>query len=73
MSGTAGDRSTLSDQQVDEQAPGEEETETVNTKDKARMTPIRDVQYRIDLSQTIAVYDKTPQQHNKVYTPTRYE
>lgn len=50
---------SLNDQQVEEQAPEGEESETPKREDMEKLTSIADVQYHKDLSK-VTVHNKTP-------------
>lgn len=63
---------TLYDQQVDSQAPEVEESETLKREEKAKLTPIGDVQYHNDLSK-VTLQNKTSQRDIKDGTPSFHE
>lgn len=70
MSRAVSSISTLNDPQVDNEAPGGEKFKTLNRKDKAVLTPNREVQYDMNRSIKVTVQGKAPQGDIKNGTPT---
>lgn len=53
VTGEASSISTLDDQKVNEQDPKGEKFKTLKREDKAKLTPIGDVEYHVDLQQKL--------------------
>lgn len=70
MYGNVANKSTLQDKQADKQAPNAEKLETRNRENKPISTPMRAVQYPIDLSTKDIVQEKTLQGDIKDCIPT---